>query len=350
MSARRAVVFGGTGGIGSAIVRQLLDATDDWQVDVVARRGGAAADALVARGARFVPGDRRDGALLRDVLRDGADLLVDGVAATATDARQLAPYLPDVASTVLLSTKAVYADERGRHANSLGRPVFPVPITEAQPTVPAGEGDPTSRDGYAANKVAAEQVLLDHGAPVTVLRPSKVYGVGIGRPREWWVVRRVLDDRPHIALADGGMSIDHTTAAAGVASLVHLVADAPDRRILNVADEPAPTVLDVVRTIAGHLGHRWEEVLLDQETSAFTGRSPWWTPSPVVLDTSAARTLGWQPPRFEDAVLPEVDWLVEVAQSTPADGDVPWATDPFFERLFDYGPEDAALTLLSLRE
>lgn len=350
MSTRRAVVLGGTGGIGSAVVRQLLDGDADWQVDVAARRGGPAAEDLVARGARFVAGDRRDGALLREVLRDGADLLVDGVGATAADATDLVPYLPEIGSTVFISTKAVYVDDRGRHANALDRPVFPVPITERQATVPAGQGDPTSRDGYAANKVAAEQVLLDHGAPVTVLRPSKVYGVGISRPREWWVVRRVLDDRPHIALADGGMSIDHTTAAVGIATLVELVADLPDRRILNVGDEPAPTVLDIVRAIAGHLGHRWDEVLLDQEGSALTGRSPWWTPTPVILDTTAARSLGWQAPRFADAVLPEVDWLVETAHATAASGDVPWASDPFFEHLFDYGPEDAALTLLSLRD
>ncbi len=137
-------------------------------------------------------------------------------------------------------------------------------MTELQPTVPAGDGDPTSREGYGAAKIAAEQVLLDHGAPVTVLRPSKVYGVGIGRPREWFVVRRALDGRERILLADGGRGVDHTTAASGIASLVRIVADAPDRRILNVADETAPSVLEIVRTVAGLVDHRFDEVLLDQ--------------------------------------------------------------------------------------
>lgn len=346
MSARRAVLLGGTGGIGNAIARRLLDADDDWEIDVVARHGGPTADALVARGARFVGGDRRDSSLLRELLRGGADLLVDGVCATRTDAAQLLPYLPDVGSTVMLSTKAVYADEQGRHANSLDRPVFPVPISERQPTVPAGDDDPTGRDGYAANKVAAEQLLLDHGAPVTVLRPGKVYGTGIGRPREWFVVRRVLDGRERIVLADHGRSVDHTTAASGIASLVALVAEQPDRRILNVADDPAPSVLDIVRTITAHLDHRFEEVLLDADAPAFLGTNPWSTPTPVVLDLADARALGWEPPRFAEAVLPELDWIVETARSTPVSGDVPWAADPFFERSFDYGPEDAALALL----
>ncbi|MGW8432189.1 NAD-dependent epimerase/dehydratase family protein [Curtobacterium citreum] len=352
MSTRRAVVLGGTGGIGSAVVRDLLDASgrggEDWQVDVVARHGGPAADALTAAGATFAAGDRRDTAVLRELLRPGADLLVDAVGATRDDALQLRPFLDDVGSTVFVSSKAVYADEQGRHANSVDRPVFGGAVTELQPTVPAGDGDPTSREGYGAAKIAAEQVLLDHGAPVTVLRPSKVYGVGIGRPREWFVVRRALDGRERILLADGGRGVDHTTAASGIASLVRIIADAPDRRILNVADETAPSVLEIVRTVAGLVDHRFDEVLLDQDAPAFVGTTPWSSPTPFVLDTTAARALGWQPPRYAEAVRPEVAWLRETAHAVPAGGDVPWAEDPFWERMFDYGPEDAALLLLSL--
>jgi nucleoside-diphosphate-sugar epimerase len=352
MSTRRAVVLGGTGGIGSAVARELLDASgrggDDWQVEVVARHGGPMADALTAAGATFSAGDRRDTSTLRDLLRPGADLLVDTVGLTRDDAVQLRPFLDDVGSTVFVSSKAVYVDERGRHANSAEKPVFGGAVTEIQPTVTAADGDPTTRDGYGAAKVAAEQVLLDHGAPVTVLRPSKVYGVGIGRPREWFVVRRVLDGRERILLADGGRGVDHTTAASGIGSLVRLTADSPDRRILNVADGQAPSVLEIVRTIAGHLDHRFDEVLLDEDAPAFVGTTPWSSPSPFVLDTTAARALGWEPPSFATAVVPELDWLVETAHTVPADGDVPWADDPFWERMFDYGPEDAALALLSL--
>ena len=49
--------------------------------------------------------------------------------------------------------------------------------------------DHESREGYGANKVAAEHVLLDSGRPVTVLRPSKVHGAGAARPREWIFVK-----------------------------------------------------------------------------------------------------------------------------------------------------------------
>jgi len=249
---------------------------------------------------------------------------------------------------VFVSSKAVYVDEQGRHANSLDKPVFGGAVTEVQPTVTPGDGDPTSRDGYAAAKVAAEQVLLDHGAPVTILRPSKVYGPHIGRPREWFVVRRALDGRERVLLADRGRGVDHTTAASGIASLVQVIAGAPDRRILNVADATAPSVLEIVRTVAAHLDHRFDEVLLDEDAPAFVGTTPWSSPSPFVLDTTAARSLGWEAPTFGSAVVPELDWLVETAHAVPAGGDVPWAEDPFWDRMFDYGPEDAALALLSL--
>ena len=352
MSTKRAVVLGGTGGIGSAVVRELLDSSgrggDDWSVEVLARRGGDVADSLTAAGATFTAGDRRDTQVLRDLLRPGADLLVDTVGATRDDAAQLLPYLGDIGSTVFLSSKAVYVDEQGRHANSVDKPVFPGAVTEIQPTVTPADADPTSRDGYGAAKVAAEQLLLDHGAPVTVLRPSKVHGPGIGRPREWFVVRRALDGRDRVLLADHGRGVDHTTAASGIGSLVRLVAGAPDRRILNVADETALTALEIVRTVAAHLDHRFDEVLLDADAPAFVGLTPWSSPTPVVLDTTAARALGWEPPRYADAVRPELDWLVETARRTPADGDVPWASDPFWDRMFDYGPEDAALVMLSL--
>ena len=87
-----------------------------------------------------------------------------------------------------------------------------------------------SREGYGANKVAAEQVLLDSGVPVTVLRPSKIHGPGSRSPREWVFVKRVLDGRPVVFLAHRGASIDHTTAAANIAALIEVAAEAAGAR------------------------------------------------------------------------------------------------------------------------
>ena len=182
---------------------------------------------LAAAGARFVAADRADDRQLRAALGEGADLLVDCICFTAADATRLLPLARDAGSTVLISSKAVYVDAAGNHSNSDTAPRFDGPIRETQPTMAPGDGDYDSREGYGANKVAAEQVLLDSGLPVTVLRPSKIHGAGAARPREWVFVKRVLDRRPAVFLARRGSGVDHTTAAANIAALIETVAARP---------------------------------------------------------------------------------------------------------------------------
>ena len=190
---------------------------------------------------------------------------------TAQDAAGLLPLARDAASTVLISSKAVYVDAAGHHSNSRVKPCFTGPVREDQPTVAPGYGDYRTGEGYPANKVAAEQVLLDSGVPVTVLRPSKIHGPGSRQPREWMFVKRVLDRRPVLFLAHRGAGVDHPTAAANVAALIELAARRPGRRILNAADPDAPSALGISRVIARHLGYTWEEVLLDGEGTTGQG-------------------------------------------------------------------------------
>lgn len=217
--------------IGRAVARRLL--TAGWQVDLTGRNPDRLPADVAAAGGRFVPADRDDPAQLTAALGAGAELLVDCICFTADDAARLLPLARDTGSTVMLSSKAVYVDGAGNHANSETPPCFDGPIDESQPTVAPGNGDHTTREGYGQNKIAAEHVLLDSGHPVTVLRPSKVHGAGAARPREWVFVKRVLDRRPAVFLAHRGAGVDHTTAAVNVAALVEVVAAAPGRRILN---------------------------------------------------------------------------------------------------------------------
>ena len=65
----------------------------------------------------------------------------------------------------MISSKAVYVDAGGRHSNSDEPPRFDGPVPETQATLPPGAGEYNTRDGYGANKVAAEQALLESGAP-----------------------------------------------------------------------------------------------------------------------------------------------------------------------------------------
>ena len=341
MSAR-ALILGGTGGVGRATARRLLAA--GWRVELTGRDPSRMPAELASAGARFVRADRSDVRALATLVGQGVDLLVDCLCYTAADARGLLPVAKRAHSTVVLSSKAVYVDASGNHPNSHTPPVFDGPITEAQPTMAPEDGDFRTREGYGANKVAAEQVLLDSSLPVTVLRPSKIHGAGSAQPREWIFVKRVLDRRPAILLAHRGAGVDHPSGAANIAALIEVCAARPGTRILNSADPDAPSGLEIARAVASHLGHRWEEVLLDDDADPALGRHPWDAHSPIVLDTTAAHRLGYAPAgSYAELVVEEVVWLVAAAHGCAGSDRPPSDDDPFFTALLDYATEDRFL-------
>ncbi len=204
--------------------------------------------------------------------------------------------------------------------------------------------DFNSREGYGRNKVAAEQVLLDSGLPVTVLRPSKIHGEAARPPREWIFVKRVLDHREVVLLAHRGAGVDHPSAASNIAALVETVALSPGRRILNSADPDAPSGLEIARTVARYLGHEWAEILLEDDADPALGWHPWDRKYPVVLDATAAVELGYRPVGDYAATVPGViDWLISAAHGTGAAQLPAGFGDEYFANRFDYGREDASL-------
>lgn len=338
----RALVIGGTTAIGRATAHRLL--RSGWTVDLAGRNPARMPADLVAAGARFIQADRDDADQLRAAYGGGADLLVDNVCYTAVQARAVLPYARDAGNVVMLSSKAVYVDAAGNHTNSDVAPRFEGPIAETQATMAPGDTDVNSREGYGANKVAAEQTLLASGAPVTVIRPSKVHGAGALRPREWVFVKRILDQRPVLLLANEGRGGDHPSAAANIAALIEVVAARPGARILNSADPDTPTAAQIARTIAQHLGHDWQEVLLDDTAPDGLGQTPWDLPEPLVLDQTAAHALGYQPAGdYAATVTAELDWLVDAARGRAGFDTVPPADDSFFAQFLDYAAEDAYL-------
>lgn len=332
----RALILGGTGMIGRAIARRLL--TAGWQVELTGRNPAKMPRDITDAGGRFTMCHYHDSGQLKAAYGAGADLLVDCICYTADDARRVLPLMSDAGSAVMLSSKAVYVDGAGRHSNSDERPRFNGPVPETNPTMPPGGGDYNTREGYGANKVAAERVLLDGGAPVTVIRPSKVHGEGNARPREWVFVKRVLDKRPAIFLAHRGAGADHPTAAANIAALAELAAGDPGARILNCADPDAPDVRAMSRIIASYLGHEWDEVLIDDDA---LGQTPWDSVPPVTLDMTAANELGYVPAGdYATTVAQEIDWLVAAHDAGDPEGVLPDPGDPFFAQFLDYAAED----------
>jgi nucleoside-diphosphate-sugar epimerase len=253
-------VLGGNGQVGAATALRL--AADGWEVTSSGRTATRFPQELRETGVRFVRSDRYAAGDLRQLLHPGADAVIDCVGYTAAHARMLLPFRQGIGSLVFISSKAVYVDGHGRHANSDEPPEFAGPVTEEQPTMAPSDIDYNSREGYGANKVAAENVLLDSGMAVSVLRPSRVHGVGGNRPPEWVFVKRMLDGRRHLLLAQGGRGANHPTAAVNLAALVAFCAARPAARILNSADPDAPDGLTISRIIAAHLAHDFQVVCL----------------------------------------------------------------------------------------
>jgi nucleoside-diphosphate-sugar epimerase len=340
-----ALILGGTGLVGRAVASRLLRA--GWNVTVTGRDAVRLPADLAADGAHFVAADRHDPAALAVASAGGADLLVDCICYTAADAGLLLPLARDAGSIVMISSRAVYVDALGNHANSDDPPHFAGPVSETQPTMAPSNIDYNSREGYGANKVAAEQVLLDSGAPVTVLRPSKIHGIGAVKPNEWVFVKRVLDRRRAVFLAHAGTSVDHTSASANLAALIETVAAQPGARVLNSVDPDAPSTREIARTIAGHFGWSFDELLLAGPADGPLGLLPWRAAHPVVLDMSAANALGYRPVgSYAATVAPMLDWLTSVAlnrDSGSAQLPVDFDND-YFTRMFDYATEDAAST------
>jgi len=340
MAAKHAFIVGGTGQIGRAAASELL--CRGWQVTIAARGGRPLPQDLVQQGAAFAAVDRDEPGALARAVGTGADAVIDTVAYDAGHAAQLLAIEDNVGAFVVISSAAVYRDDKGRtldEARDTGFPQLPVPVTEAQSTVAPGPAT------YSTRKVALEQTLLEKSKrPVTILRPCAIHGLHSRHPREWWFVKRILDRRPFIPLADQGKSRFHTSAVANIAALVAAAIEQSATRILNAGDPDPPSVAEIGAIIAAHMNYRGQMIGLGTAAPGTVGLSPWSVPHPFILDTAAALALGYEPrTSYRQAIGPLCDWLAghdteDWETAFPVLAKYPWP-------LFDYAAED----LLELR-
>ena len=336
-----AFIIGGTGQIGQATAGCLIDS--GWTVTIAHRGLRSPPPALIERGAKVVTLDRDEPAALALALASGADALIDTVAYDRDHARQLLEVQGVLGSLIVVSSSSVYRDRRGRtldEAADTGFPELPDPISEAQPTVDPGPAT------YSTRKAALERVLLDEVVvPLTILRPAAVSGIGSAHPREWWLVKRMLDARQVIPLAYGGRSRFHTSSVANIAALVRVVAGSPDKRILNIADPQALPVKEIAAAIASACGFSGRFVMLPDVDSypPTIGATPWSVQHPFVLDMTAATALGYRPQTgYAATVGPICDWLMQATEGKDWRALFPvLASYPL--DLFDYQTEDALL-------
>lgn len=213
-------------------------------------------------------------------------------------------------------------------------PGLPAPVREDAPT--STEDD----DGKSYRIAATEQRLFELQPDATHFRYPWVYGPRQLAPREWSVVRRILDGRPHIVLPDGGAMLNTFGYVDNLAHALVLAVDRPEAakgEIFNAADDECLTIRQVVEICAAELDHDWELVSMP----AALARPSW----PLLAgpsshhrlyDTSKLRTLlGYAdvvPAR--EAVARTARWL---ADHPPEAGG---QTERIIEDPFDYPNED----------
>jgi nucleoside-diphosphate-sugar epimerase len=212
---------------------------------------------------------------------------------------------------------------------------LPVPAAEHHPTVREPAED---EKGYRVAQT--EEAVFRHHPAAAHFRYPYVYGPHQVVPREWSIVRRILDGRSRIVVADDGLTLHHHGYTENLAHAVLLGVEQPDAaagKVFNAADEEVLSVRQVVELCASALEHDLEIVSMPWDL-ATPARPLLAQPLPThrVLDlTRLKAVLGYRD------VLPARDAIARTARWLAAHPIAPGAqeekvlTDPF-----DYAAED----------
>ncbi len=214
-------------------------------------------------------------------------------------------------------------------------PGMPVPIFESAPRVSEPAQD---EKGYRIART--EDAVLRHHPTATHFRYPIVYGPRQLMPTEWCIVRRVIDRRPHIVVAEAGLTLCHAGYVENLAHAVLLATDQPAAcagRFYNCGDTQVLTVAQRIEVIAAALGHRFELVSMPW-TLARPARPLVMQPLPThrVYDLTSLRAdLG-----YRDVVDPH-EALARTAHWLVAHPPAPGGTEEIvLQDPFDYAAED----------
>lgn len=206
----------------------------------------------------------------------------------------------------------------------------------------AGRG---GRSDKVRKIVESEALVFDRHPQATHFRYPYIYGPNQVVPKEWSVVKRALDGRRPLILADGGRTVETAAYVENVAHAVLLAVDQLDvsaGRVYNVGDDELYSRVQVAQVVAEELAHRFDLVDLPFEAArpAYPTLSHHSSQHRVV-DTTRVRTeLG-----YRDQVAPlealrrTIRWQV---QHLPAEHD---RIKKVLQDPFDYDAEDRLAAL-----
>ena len=216
---------------------------------------------------------------------------------------------------------------------------LPTPVREDTTTL----HDNPDLDLYGYLIVMTERTIMEnHRAghyQATIFRYPQIYGPWQPGPRDWSIVRRILDGRKRFILPDGGLTIETWCYGENAAHAVLLAVDQPDRsvgQIYHVGDESPMSLRRRVHIISRIMGHEWELVEIPRALAPPT--FPYLTHGSHhrILDLTKIKTeLGYRDVvPAEEGVEKTVRWLQE-NRPAPRGQEEMQLKDPF-----DYAAED----------
>ena len=137
--------------------------------------------------------------------------------------------------------------------------------------VPTREDSPRSdfeENEKTAKMAVSEDLVFEHHPTATLFRYPLIYGPGQMLPREWIVVKRVLDGRRRIIVADGGLTLRSMGYGPNVGHALSLVSGSPTvaaGKTYNVGDEQSLSTAQTIAVLADALGVEMELVSIPAE-------------------------------------------------------------------------------------
>jgi nucleoside-diphosphate-sugar epimerase len=186
------------------------------------------------------------------------------------------------------------------------------PVTEEAPVVESEE-----EHRVAAKLTQAENAVFESHPDAAHFRYPGIYGPHqMGGGREWQIVRRILDARPYIVLADGGLSLLTHGYAANVAHATLLAVDQPEAsagQIYHCGDEEQLTLHQVVEVITEAMNYEWEILSMPHAIARPAAGYSEATPHHQLMDLSKLKNqLGYKDVYpVKEALVKTVEWLVE---------------------------------------
>ena len=197
-------------------------------------------------------------------------------------------------------------------AYALFPPGLKVPIPEDAPVV-----DSEEELRFAYLIAQTEQAVIETHPTAAYFRYPYVYGAYQLVPREWSVIRRILDKRPYIILPEAGLMLSTHGYAGNLAHAVLLAVDQPEAsagQIYNCGDEQQLTLRQVVEIISKEMNYEWDIVSMPHHIARpshpYTMQQ---SPHHRVVDLSKLKNqLGYTDVyAVEDALAETVKWYVE---------------------------------------